>query len=61
MVRFKGDKQKNDATYKGFTPLTGDDIAQTIVFCAYLPAHVCINDLVIMPTAQANSGLFFRQ
>ena len=61
IVRFKGDKQKNDATYKGFTPLTGDDIAQTIVFCAYLPAHVCINDLVIMPTAQANSGLFFRQ
>ena len=61
MVRFNGDKQKNDATYKGFTPLTGDDIAQTIVFCAYLPAHVCINDLVIMPTAQANSGLFFRQ
>ncbi len=61
MVRFKGDKAKNDATYKGFTPLTGEDIADTIVYCAFLPKHVCINDLVIMPTAQANSGLFYRQ
>lgn|SRR5574344_2164184 len=61
MVRFKGDKQKNDATYKGFTPLKGEDIADTIVYCATLPSHVCINDLVIMPTAQANSGSFFRQ
>lgn len=61
MVRFKGDKTKNDATYKGFTPLTADDVADTIVYCAFLPEHVCINDLVIMPTAQANSGLFYRQ
>lgn len=61
MVRFKGDKKKNDDTYQGFTPLTGEDIADTIVYCAFLPKHVCINDLVIMPTAQANSGLFFRQ
>ncbi|MCH3924359.1 MAG: SDR family oxidoreductase [Bacteroidales bacterium] len=61
MVRFKGDKQKNDATYKGFIPLKGEDIADTIVYCATLPSHVCINDLVIMPTAQANSGSFFRQ
>ena len=61
MVRFKGDKDKNDATYKGFTPLTGEDIADTITYCAMLPEHVNINDLVIMPTAQANSGLFFRK
>ncbi|MBR1769433.1 MAG: SDR family NAD(P)-dependent oxidoreductase [Bacteroidales bacterium] len=61
MVRFKGDKEKNDATYRGFTPLTGEDIADTITYCALLPEHVCINDLVTMPTAQANSGLFFRQ
>ena len=58
MVRFKGDKEKNDATYRGFT---GEDIADTITYCALLPEHVNINDLVIMPTAQANSGLFFRK
>lgn len=61
MVRFKGDKEKNDATYKGFTPLTGEDIADTITYCVTLPEHVNINDLVIMPTAQANSGLFNRK
>ncbi len=61
MVRFKGDMAKNYATYAGYKPLTGEDIADTIVYCAFLPQHVCINDLTIMPTAQANSGLFFRQ
>lgn len=61
MVRFKGDKEKNDATYRGFTPLTGEDIADTITYCVTLPEHVNINDLVIMPTAQANSGLFNRK
>lgn len=61
MVRFKGDKAKNDATYRGFTPLTGEDIADAITYCVTLPEHVNINDLVIMPTAQANSGLFNRK
>lgn len=61
MVRFKGDKEKNDATYRGFTPLTGEDIADTITYCVTLPEHVNINDLVIMPTAQATSGLFNRK
>lgn len=61
MVRFKGDKQKNDATYQGYTPLCADDVANAIEYCAFLPAHVCINDLIIMPTAQANSGLFHRK
>ncbi len=61
MVRFKGDKEKNDATYKGFTPLTGEDVADAITYCVLLAEHVNINDLVIMPTAQANTGLFFRK
>lgn len=53
IVRFKGDEKKADAVYTGFEPLTGDDIADVIYFCATLPAHVCINDLVITPTQQA--------
>jgi Short-chain alcohol dehydrogenase of unknown specificity len=60
IIRFKGNKAKADATYQGFTPLTGKDIAQTIVYCALLPEHVCIADLTIFPTAQASSGLFNR-
>lgn len=61
MVRFKGDKEKVDATYHGYTPLTGEDIAKTIIYCATLPSHVCINDLVITPTAQANATTFHRE
>lgn len=61
MVRFKGDKTKADATYQGYTPLTGEDISQTIIYCATLPSHVCINDLVITPTAQANATTFHRE
>jgi NADP-dependent 3-hydroxy acid dehydrogenase YdfG len=60
IVRFHGDLDKAAATYKGFQPLTGEDIAETIYYCVSLPAHVCINDLTIMPTAQADSGHFFK-
>lgn len=55
MVRFKGDKDKADKTYKGYTPLTGDDVADVIVFTVNLPAHVNLNNIEITPRAQANS------
>jgi len=54
IVRYKGDKEAADKVYQGMTPLTNEDIAETIIF-ATRPAHVCLNDIVIMPTAQANS------
>lgn len=60
VVRFKGDKDKADATYKGITPLTGADIAGIIFYCTSLPAHICINDLVVTPTQQADSYYFSR-
>lgn len=60
MVRFKGDTQKADATYKGYEPLVAEDIAETIWFVATTPKHVTINDLVIMPTAQASSMVFHK-
>jgi len=53
LVRFKGNKEKAKSVYKGIKALTGDDIAEVIYYCATLPAHVCINDLVVTPTAQA--------
>ncbi len=55
IVRFKGDKEKADAVYKGIKPLTGDDIADVVYYCASLPDHVCINELVINPTQQASA------
>jgi NADP-dependent 3-hydroxy acid dehydrogenase YdfG len=54
MVRFKGDDEKAKAVYKGIDALTAEDIAEVIYFCATLPDHVCINDLVITPTQQAD-------
>ena len=53
LVRFRGDRERADAVYKGIQPLKGEDVAEVIFYCASLPAHVCINDLVITPTAQA--------
>jgi NADP-dependent 3-hydroxy acid dehydrogenase YdfG len=61
IVRFSGDATKASATYTGFTPLIAQDIADAAWFMASRPAHVCINDMVIMPTAQANATSFHRQ
>ncbi len=60
MVRFKGNETKASAAYTGYTPLHGNDIADTIFYCSNLPAHVCINDLTITCTQQANSTTFHK-
>jgi len=52
-VRFKGNKQKAAEVYKGFTPLSGDNVAEAIVWVTGLPVHVNVNDMLLMPTAQA--------
>jgi NADP-dependent 3-hydroxy acid dehydrogenase YdfG len=57
VVRFKGNKEAADAVYSGFEPLTAIDIAETVYFAATRPAHVNLNDIVIMPTAQASSTI----
>jgi NADP-dependent 3-hydroxy acid dehydrogenase YdfG len=55
LVRFKGDENKAAATYHGMIPLSGNDIADSIFYCTQLPDHVCINELIITPTQQANA------
>lgn len=60
-VRFKGDKEKAKNVYRGVTPLSGTDIAETISFILSRPAHVNINDLLIMPTAQATGSIVDRK
>ncbi len=57
-VRFQGDKETADNVYKGYVPLTAMDVAESIFFVAAQPAHVNINDLLIMPMAQANATSF---
>jgi len=60
-VRFKGDEQKATNVYKGFQPLTANDVADVVLYCAMLPQHVCVNDIVVTPTAQANPYYLNRQ
>jgi 3-hydroxy acid dehydrogenase / malonic semialdehyde reductase len=55
LVRFAGDKQAAENVYKGFKPLTGSDIAEAVYYVTALPEHVNINDMIIVPTAQANT------
>jgi 3-hydroxy acid dehydrogenase/malonic semialdehyde reductase len=61
VVRFHGDEQKAKAVYNGIDALTGEDLADVIFFCATLPPHVCVNDLAITPTQQANPTLTNRR
>lgn len=55
IVRFKGHGATADSVYAGYEPLLAQDVADAVLYCAGLPPHVCINDLVITCTAQANS------
>jgi 3-hydroxy acid dehydrogenase/malonic semialdehyde reductase len=60
-VRFKGDKERAKKVYDGFEPLAAEDIAETIWFAVSRPAHVNINELTVMPTAQASATNIFRK
>lgn len=55
LVRFKGDEQKAAAVYEGYQPLKAEDIAESIYFMATQPPHVNIEEILILPTAQANA------
>lgn len=59
-VRFKGDKTRAKKVYEGLVPLDGYDIADIISFVLSRPAHVNINDLLVMPRAQANGTTVHR-
>ena len=61
VVRFKGDKATADSVYTGIKPLVAEDVANTIYYTTTLPDHVCINDLVITCTQQANSMYMYRK
>jgi 3-hydroxy acid dehydrogenase / malonic semialdehyde reductase len=60
-VRFHGDTQRAGKVYRGITPLTGEDVAEAIIFCVTRPPHVNIHQLRIMPTAQASATIAYRE
>jgi NADP-dependent 3-hydroxy acid dehydrogenase YdfG len=61
LVRFKGDASKANAVYDGFKPLTAKDVADVIFYCTTVPEHVCINDLVVCPSQQADAIYFHKE
>ncbi|MFN5885079.1 MAG: SDR family oxidoreductase [Bacteroidota bacterium] len=61
IVRFHGDEERAKKVYEGFDNLVAGDIAEAISFVLSRPAHVNINELTIMPTAQAVAGVIHRK
>ena len=60
-VRFRGNDVRADAVYRGMTPLSGEDVAEAVVWAASRPAHVTISELVILPTDQASATIVHRK
>ncbi len=61
LVRFRGDTEKASAVYKGMRPLSPEDVADSVLYCATCPPHVNICELRIMPTDQASVGMTHRR
>lgn len=61
LVRFRGDEERAATVYKGYQPLSGEDVAESVIFCATRPPHVSIHDMLIMPTAQASTQVVHKK
>jgi serine 3-dehydrogenase len=60
-VRFHGDTERAKKVYQGLTPLTAEDVADVVFFCATRSPHVNISQVILMPTDQASATLVYRQ
>ena len=60
-VRFSGDIERADNVYKGITPLSPDDVAEAVLFCATRPDNVNINEIILTPVQQASSSQVYRK
>ncbi|OXM44199.1 NADP-dependent 3-hydroxy acid dehydrogenase, partial [Amycolatopsis thailandensis] len=61
VVRFEGDQSKADNVYKGTTPLTAADVAESVFWAASQPEHVNINVIELMPVVQSFSALHIHR
>ena len=61
LVRFGGDAERAAEPYRGLAPLSAEDVADAIAFCATRPAHVDVDYLAIKPTAQATAKIVHRR
>ena len=60
-VRFKGDDARAATVYQGYQALTADDVADAVLYCLQVPAHVTISDLTIYPAAQSEPRTIHRK
>lgn len=60
IVRFRGDEERAKKVYSNTNPLTPEDVADAVVYCATRPAHVQVADMILLPTAQASATLVHR-
>jgi NADP-dependent 3-hydroxy acid dehydrogenase YdfG len=60
VVRFGGDAERAAGVYEGLTPLSPEDVADVIAFAATRPSHVNIDQVVLMPRAQASATRVHR-
>jgi 3-hydroxy acid dehydrogenase/malonic semialdehyde reductase len=61
LVRFRGDEERAGKVYKGLMPLSPDDVADAVVYCATRPPHVNVSELIVMPTDQASTTIVHRK
>lgn len=61
LVRYKWNKEQADKTYEGYQPLSAEDVAESIFFIASQPQHVNIEEIFLLPTAQATANIFHRE
>ena len=60
-VRFRGDEERADKVYQGYTPLTADDVADAVLWCATRPLHVNVDQIIIKPTDQASTTMVSKE
>ncbi len=59
-VRFHGDTERAAAVYRGLVPLSPEDVADAVLYCATRPAHVSVHEMILMPSAQASATMAHR-
>jgi len=61
VVRFRGDDERAATVYQGLAPLTPDDVAEAVHYCATRPPHVNVQEMILMPSAQATATMVDRR
>jgi serine 3-dehydrogenase len=61
IVRFRGDKERAKVVYQGLTPLTPDDVADAVFYCASRPPHINISEIIMLSTDQSSATMVHRK